>query len=180
MNLFKVVITAVLATLATLAFGVASIWAIWPSAAEASAGIAQHAGGWHGHAGDHCSHFSNDHVRIGEAVISAGLDLDDAQEASLRVIATRVETLSDDLRATCENTDLTSLDGSLLGVETALALSAAAMGDIRPLVTDFYAGLSEEQRATLHEHMQRHGRHGRHGRRGWHGSAHDGGTQDAG
>ncbi len=180
MNLFKVVITAVLATLATLTFGVAAIWAMWPSAAEASAGIAKHATGWHGHAGDHCAHFDSQHVRIGEAVISAGLDLDDDQEASLRVIATRVETLSDDLRSTCEVTDLTSLDGSLLGVETALALSAAAMGEIRPLVTDFYAGLSEEQRTTLHEHMQRHGRHGRHGRHSWHGSAHDGQTHNAG
>ncbi len=173
MNLFKVATTAVLATLAALTFGVAAIWALWPSAAEASAGIAKHAAGWHGHAGDHCARLDGHHVRIGEAVISAGLDLDENQEASLRVIATRVETLSEDLRSTCESTDLTSLDGSLQGVETALALSAAAMGDIRPLVSDFYAGLNETQRATLHEHMQRHGRHGRHRGHGWRGASPD-------
>ena len=160
MTAFKIVVTAVLATLATLAFGVAAVWALWPATAEAGVGIAQHAGGWHADAGNHCARIDTRHIRIGEAIITTGLDLDDTQQASLAVIATRMQTLSDDLRATCETTDLTSLDGSLLGVENALTMSAAALAEVRPLINDFYAGLSDAQRATLHEHLQRH-RHGR-------------------
>lgn len=174
MNLFQVVVTAVLATLAVLALSIAAVWSLWPTSAEASAAIAAHSSGWHqsndqdgmSHA-DHCAHISSEHLQMGEAVLSAALDLDDSQQSALQPVAETMEKWRAEAQTTCENSSFASLDEGLAGVESMLTLGAGAVAELRPVINNFYQSLNVEQQDKLQQLMHHHRRGSRgHGGRG--------------
>lgn len=167
MNPLQVVVTAVLATLATLIMGIVVAWSLWPKTAEASAALAAHGSAWHTDASSHCDHFGGEHIRFGEAVLSTALELDDYQQQSLAGVTAQLEQWRAAAQATCHATDLTTLDGSLVGMQTLLAQSAEAMADLRPAINAFYAELDADQQATLRDFIHSH-----HGRRGLRHHAH--------
>ncbi len=164
MNLFQVVITAVLTTLAVLALGVAAVWSLWPSSAEASAAIAAHSGTWHsaGHGeegtANHCGKLSSLHLEMGEAVVTAALKLDEAQQQALEPVAQALERWRARAQQTCEQTRFDDLDSGLAGLETMLDQGAEAVAELRPAVTGFYATLSAEQQNKLHDFVHNHRR----------------------
>ena len=168
MSLFQVVITAALTTLATLALGVVAVWSLWPTSAEAGVAIAAHSSAWHSGDVSHCAHLSSEHLQHHEAAVSAALELDDFQQSALQAVAAGAEQWRAQAQATCENTDLTSLDGSLAGLEAILEQSSTAMAELRPAIVEFHQSLNPEQQAQLHEFMQSHGGHRRHGGFGHH------------
>ena len=165
MRIFQVAVTAVLATLAALAFGVVAIWSLWPTTVEASVALAAHSSAWQAGKLSHCEHFGGEHVKFGQAVVTAALDLNDTQENHLDNVAAKVEQWRTQVQSTCEKTDLTTLDGGLAALEVMLAQSSTAVAGLRPVINEFYAGLSPEQQTQLHSHMTFHNRHGRHSRR---------------
>jgi len=169
MNLFQVVVTAVLATLAVLALAIAAAWSLWPASAEASAAIAAHSSGWHQSAegglshADHCARISSEHLQMGEAILSAALDLDDSQQSALQPVADTMEKWRAEAQRTCENSSFASLDEGLAGVENMLTLGAGAVGELRPAINNFYQSLNVEQQDKLQQLMHHH----RRGKRGF-------------
>lgn len=167
MNVLQVAVTAVLATLAVLAFGVVGFWSLWPATAEASVALAAHGSALQSGKLSHCQHFGGEHVKFGQAVVSAALDLNEKQEQSLAQVAAKVEAWRTQAQATCEQTDLTTLDGGLAGLEVMLTQSAAAVSELRPGINEFYAALSPDQQSQLRDYVQSHKQHGRHRRGGF-------------
>jgi hypothetical protein len=172
MNVFKVAVTAVLATLAMLAFGVVAVWSLWPTTAEASVALAAHSSAWQTGKLSHCQRFGGEHVKFGQAVVTAALDLNDKQEKNLAKVAIKVEAWRTQAEATCAQTDLTTLDGGLAGLETILAQSSTAMAELRPAINEFYAELSPDQQAQLRDYVQSHQGHGQRRRGGFRGHNH--------
>jgi hypothetical protein len=164
MNVFQVAVTAALATLAVLAFGVVAVWSLWPVTAEASVALAAHSSSWQSDKLSHCQRFGGEHVKIGQAVVSAALDLNDKQAKNLADVAAKVEAWRAQAETTCEQTDLTTLDGGLTGLELMLAQSATAMAELRPAINEFYAVLSPDQQSQLRDYMQSHQQQGPHRR----------------
>jgi hypothetical protein len=154
MNLFQVVVTAVLTTLAVLALGVAAAWSLWPTSVAASATIGAHAGTWDPQS--HCSAFESDHLAIGEAALDAALGLNEAQQQALVPVVTAIDTWRGELHQTCTSADLSSLDASLASIQTVLDQSASAFEELRPALSSFHASLSAEQQQTLHSYLQSH------------------------
>lgn len=167
MKVFQVAVTAVLATLAVLAFGVVAVWFAWPATAEASIALAAHNSAGQTGKLSHCQHFGGEHVKFGQAVVAVALDLNDQQEQSLANVAAKVEEWRAQAQATCEQTDLTSLDGGLAGLEFMLAQSSTAVAELRPVINEFYAELSPDQQVQLRDYVQSHQQHGRHRRGGF-------------
>ena len=173
MNLSQIVITAVLTTFIVLSLLAVGAYSLWPKTAIAATNVAAHAGGWSGGDGDfkeHCSHIgNNDHIEIANAVVTAALDLTDAQQASLEPINEALGRWGVVAQQTCEQADISSLDGKLGTIEVALGHGAEAVKELRPMIVEFHNGLSEEQQAKLHSYMQRHHhkKRGFKGHRGW-------------
>ena len=169
MNLFQVVVTAVLTTLAVFALTVTGVWALWPEPAQASVSVAAHAGSWHDGTDGHCSRFGSAHIELGEAVISTTLDLNEDQEAALAPVTQAAQRWRTEAQNLCESANFSDVDTSLESVEQALDMGASAMKEMRPLISNFYASLSEEQQAKVQEFVQhRRGHHRRgFGRHGW-------------
>ncbi|MEM9622888.1 MAG: Spy/CpxP family protein refolding chaperone [Pseudomonadota bacterium] len=170
MNLFQVVITAVLATLAALVLTGVAAWSLWPSSAQASGTLAAHSGFWQQADGqnpvdhtEHCAKLSSTHLQIGEAVLTTVLDLDDAQQAALEPVADTMEKWRGQAQTACEQASLITLDDKLAGIETMLTMGAGAMSELRPAINNFYQSLTVDQQAQLQEMMQHH-RQARRGR----------------
>lgn len=161
MSLFQVVVTAVLATLATIIFGIVAAWSLWPTTAEAGITIAAHNSAWQSGELSHCERFGGEHVQFGEAVVTAALDLNDLQQTALQAVAAEVELWRSQAQATCNSTDMTSLEGGLAGLETMLAQSSTAVASLRPAVVEFYATLNTEQQEQLRTFIHSHRGHRR-------------------
>ena len=173
MNLFQVVVTATLTTLAVITLSIAGVWAMWPKTAEASATVAAHASGWHDSSDGHCARIDTAHIDLGEAVVTAALDLNETQQAALEPITQAARRWRDVAQTTCEAADFSDLDASMATMETVLNQTSDAFTEVRPMISNFYATLSPEQQAKMEAFIHaHHGRH--HGRRGhsWHGNSH--------
>ena len=162
MNIFQIVLTTVLTMLILLAFTVAGVWATWPQTAQASVAVAAHASTWHQGQGDHCARLDASHIDLGEALVTATLDLSDAQQSALTPISEAAQRWQSVAKTTCENANFSDLNTSLAEVENALSQSSAAVREMRPLIADFYANLDTDQQDKLQQLMHSHGpRHGR-------------------
>ena len=169
MNVFQVVVTAVLTTLTVFALVVAGAWALWPKTAQASASVAAHASSWHSAEDGHCGRFDSAHIELGEAVLATALDLTDTQQASLAPVTQAAQRWRNIAQSTCENINLETLDTSMESLENILAQSTQAVQEMRPLINQFYASLDTNQQEKLKQFMHSHHRSGnRHGRRAWH------------
>ena len=130
--------------------------------------MASHAAGWpsHEHDASRCGRFDETHIDIANAVVTAALDLTAAQQAALEPINAAADRWRGVAQQTCEQADFSNLDASLGTLENALGQTTQAVGELRPLLVDFYNGLDSDQQAKIHEFMQRHHGKRRHGRWG--------------
>ncbi len=170
MNIFHIIVTAVLTTLVIVLLGVAAVWSLWPATAEASAALAAHrwhAGGNSNGDDNHCGHLSGNHLELGQAALSGVLDLDGNQKAALVTVTNTLAEWQAQIQSTCEGVDFTSLDSSLAGMEAFLNQSAATMTNLRPAVSTFYASLTPEQQQVLQDFVHNHHGHGRRRGHGW-------------
>lgn len=167
MNISQIIVTAVLTTLTLLALATVTVWSLWPRTAEAGVAVAAHTTGWH-ESGNHCQHFSADHLELGQAVVTVALDLDDAQQAALAPVRSSLENWRSQIATLCETVDHDNInvDTGLQSLEQVLSISAATVAEVRPHLSGFVAGLTPEQSDKLKSYMSRH--HHKRGYRGHH------------
>ena len=145
MNQLQIVVTTVLTTLAVLTLiGVFAASTFWPEAALAH-GLMRHGGP----GGDHCARLDAKHTRHVRALISAELDLDDAQDIALEPVIEVLERWRVDAAETCNAVSLTSVDDGLASLQSILGRSEQAIAELRPAFEGFYTALTPEQQADL-------------------------------
>ncbi|NKC01494.1 MAG: hypothetical protein GKR90_23755 [Pseudomonadales bacterium] len=169
MNLFQIIITAVLTTFTIIALAIAGAWSVWPRTAEASIAVAAHSTGWRGESNNHCERFSSDHLALGEAVIAVALDLDDAQKSALEPIRSSLESWRTNIVSICEGTDhgeTMDVSTGLQAMEDALTATTNTVVEVRPQIESLLATLNPEQNDKLMGYLQHHRRS--HGFRGRH------------
>jgi hypothetical protein len=171
MNLMQIVVTAVLTTLTVFALGIVGVWSVWPKTAEAGVNVATHAASFSS-AGDHCARLDTGHIELGEAIVTAALDLDDSQQAALAPISAALENWRTQAASLCSEVNFDDLDSSLAGLENMLRVSATTVGELRPAMGQFHALLTEEQHAKLKQYMQHRHDGRRSGSRFRHGFGH--------
>lgn len=154
MNQMQIVVTTVLTTLAVLTMiGVFAASTFWPEAALAH-GLMRHGGP--SADGNHCTRLDAKHTRHIRALISAELDLDDAQDVALEPVIDVLERWRLDAVETCNGVDTTSLDDGLAAFQAVLDRSGQAIAELRPAVDAFYTQLSAEQQVDLDAWIDHH------------------------
>ena len=130
MNVLQIITTAVLTTIIVILLGVVSVWSMWPKTAEAGVAVAAHSVSWH-NSTDHCRHLSPDHLKLGEAVVTVALDLDDIQQEALLPIRNSLENWRSQVERLCTSVDHESLDfdTGLASLEQILSISAATVAE---------------------------------------------------
>ena len=81
--------------------------------------------------------------------IASAIQLTDAQKQELDKLKAASAKASDDLKATCPATIPGALDGRLDAAQQRVTALIQAVDTVRPAVRDFYASLSDEQKAAL-------------------------------
>lgn len=154
MNQLQIVVTTVLTTLAVLTLiGVFAVSTFWPEAALAHS-LMRHGGS--STTGDHCARLDAKHTRHVRALISAELDLDDAQDIALEPVIEVLERWRVDAVETCNAVSLTSVDDSLASLQSILGRSEQAIVELRPAFEGFYIALTPEQQADLDGWIEYH------------------------
>lgn len=162
MDLFKVVVTAVLTTLAVISLGAVATTALWPDTAEAHGTRAMRGFGHHGMHGGmasgtrHCDRFGPRHTQLLEAFVSIELGLDDSQEQALEPVIEAVDRWRSDAVETCESLSIGTVPEGLDTLQQVLSRGEQAVAEISPLFKSFYATLDEEQRAGLDSWVNHH------------------------
>ncbi len=168
MSTGKIILTTVITTLAALVFSAVAAVSLLPFGAEAHGGFRGHMGGGdnqdrHARALKHCERLSPAHTRVVQAAITAGLDLDDSQEAALAPVIDVLDNWRSTMSDTCgelANGDMQhDVDTGLALMERVLSDSASAISELRPAYAEFSAQLNDEQQAHIQNMLQRH--HGR-------------------
>ncbi len=154
MNQLQIVVTTVLTTLAVLTLiGVFAASTFWPEAALAH-GLMRHGGS--STTGDHCARLDAKHTRHVRALISAELDLDDAQDIALEPVIEVLERWRVDAVETCNAVSLTSIDDSLASLQSILGRSEQSIVELRPAFEGFYTALTPEQQTDLDGWIEYH------------------------
>ncbi len=167
MNAPKLIITTVLTTLVVLGFTAVFASGLLPSQAVAhpvfSADRGHHFSGRHRGAplAERCERLSRDPSRVASAMVTAYLDLDDAQEQALAPLLDVASRWREDSLTLCREVAAAeehSIELGLSTMETFLSRSASAAGELRGAWGDFSATLTAEQQDTIREMLSRHQR----------------------
>jgi hypothetical protein len=81
--------------------------------------------------------------------IANTVSLDDAQKQQLATLKAASAQASDDLKASCPSTIPDTVDGRLDAAQKRVAVLIQAVNTIRPAIRDFFASLTDEQKAAL-------------------------------
>ncbi len=81
--------------------------------------------------------------------IAATLTLTEEQQQQLEKLKTASARASEELKNSCPSSMADTLDGRLDSAQQRLAALIGAVGTVRPAVRDFYASLTDEQKAAL-------------------------------
>lgn len=166
MTVPKIILTTVLTTITALAFAVvfgatllpagAIAHGGWSSSGHGSAHFGSRRGG---NLQDRCERLSEQHTRVAGAMVTAYLDLDDAQEAALQPMLDVLDSWRADGQSLClelANQPNHSVDLGLSTMQAFLARSASAMAELQPAYAAFAGSLSTAQQAKIQAMLDRH------------------------
>lgn len=141
--------TSVLASKANLASGLGTVMA------HTSSGVHNWGGRQSGNR-FRCEKLSADHTKFVSAFISASLDLSDAQEDQLQPMIQVIDDWRADMKITCENHSMASVQDGLTTAQVFMERTASALSALTVEYSTFESSLDAEQKAVIQEHIAKH------------------------